>query len=465
MPAQLELRTTTGRGMLLATVVASGMAFLDGTVVNVALPHIGADLHASLAGLQWTVTGYTLTLAAFVLLGGALGDRYGRRRIFLLGVVWFTAASALCGLAQSIEWLVAGRVVQGVGAALLVPGSLALIEASYRSEDRGRAIGAWSGLSGVSTVVGPFLGGWLIDVLSWRWIFFINVPLALVVLAASRRWVPESSSPSDARFDVVGAVLGVLGLAGVTYALVEGSSGGPALWVGLGGLLALVAFVLVERRLGPDAMMNPALFSSARFTALNIYTLAVYAALSGMGFFLVVYLQTVVGFSAIAAGATILPVSLLLLVGSAQAGALATRIGPRIPLAVGPLVCATGLLLLRTVGPGASFWTDVLPGSVLFGLGLTLIVAPLTASVLAAVADRYAGIASGVNNAAARAASLLAVAALPLLVGLSGNEYTRAEPLTHAFRAAMLWCVGLLLAGTVLALLSPLSKLDKKPTG
>jgi len=465
MPQLLELRSTQGRGMLLATVLASGMAFLDGTVVNVALPHIGADLDAPLAGLQWTITGYTLTLAAFVLLGGALGDRYGRRRIFLLGVIWFTAASAVCGLAQSIGWLVAARLVQGVGAALLVPGSLALIEASYREQDRGRAIGAWSGLSGVSTVLGPFLGGWLIDALSWRWIFFLNVPLAVVAVLATLRWVPESSSPGDARFDVAGSVLGVLGLAGITYALVEARSGGPVLLLGAGGLLALVAFAFWERRLGSGAMLDPALFASGRFTALNVYTLAVYAALSGMSFFLVVYLQTVAGYSAVAAGATILPASLLLLLGSARAGALAGRIGPRIPLVVGPLICSAGLLLLRRAGADADFWWDVLPGSVLFGLGLTLIVAPLTASVLAAVADRHAGIASGVNNAAARVASLLAIAALPLLVGLSGGEYAQPEPLTQAFRAAMLWCVGLLLAGAVLALLAPLSKQGAKPSG
>ena len=451
MPSPLRMRSAAGRGTLLAAIVASGMAFLDTTVVNVALPHIGADFDAPLAGLQWTINGYTLTLAAFVLLGGALGDRFGRRRVFLLGVAWFTVASVLCGLARGIEWLIAARAVQGVGAALLVPGSLALIQASFRHEDRGRAIGAWSGLSGVSTVLGPFLGGWLIDALSWRWIFFLNVPLAAAVLVASLRWVPESSSPTGTRFDIAGAVLAALGLGGITYALVEAHSGGPVLLAAAGGLVALVALVLVERRLGSAAMVPPALFSSGRFTVLNLYTLAVYAALSGMGFFLVVYLQTVAGFSAIAAGAAILPSSLLLLVGSASAGALATRIGPRLPLTVGPAVAAAGLLLLRQVGPDANFWRDVLPGTVLFGLGLTMLVAPLTASVLAAVADRFAGVASGVNNAAARAAGLLAVASLPLLVGLSGAEYADPAALTPAYRAALLWCSGLLLTGSVIA--------------
>ncbi|HEY3010063.1 MAG TPA: DHA2 family efflux MFS transporter permease subunit [Micromonosporaceae bacterium] len=455
--ADLRLRSTAGRGVLLAAVLGSGMAFLDATVVNVALPHIGRDLNASLDGLQWTVSAYTLTLAAFVLLGGALGDRFGRRRVFLLGVLWFAVASAACGLAQSIGWLIVARAVQGTGAALLTPGSLALMEASFHPDDRGRAIGAWSGLSGVSTAVGPFLGGWLIDAFSWRWIFYLNLPLAAAVIAASIRWVPESRDPSraDTRFDVAGATLGAVGLAGVTYALIEAAERGFGSWLVLSaiavGVAGFAAFVLVERRRGARAMLPLGLFSSKLFSALNVYTVAVYAALSGMSFFLVVFLQNVVGLSALAAGAALLPATILLLIGSAPAGRLATRIGPRIPVTIGPLLAAVGLLMLRTIGPHADYWLGVLPGTAVFGLGLTLLVAPLTAAVLGAVGDRFAGVASGVNNAAARAGGLLAVAALPLLVGMSGTSYEIPAELTAGFRAAMLWCAGLLVVGALLA--------------
>jgi len=457
--SELRLSSTAGRGTLLAAVLASGMAFLDGTVVNVALPHLGTDLGATLAGLQWTISGYTLALAALVLLGGALGDRYGRRRIFVLGVVWFTGASVLCGFAQSIGVLVAARVLQGIGAALLTPGSLALLQASFHPQDRARAIGAWSGLSGVSTAVGPLVGGWLIDTLSWRWIFFLNVPLAAVVLVAAARWVPESrslepeTSQSPARFDIAGAVLAALGLAGVTYALIDaaehGFGGWPVPVSTAVGVLAFVAFALVERRRGASAMLPPALFTQRGFTRLNLYTLVVYAALSGQVFFLVVQLQVTADYSALAAGLAGVPITVLLLVGSARAGALATRFGPRPLLVAGPTVAAAGLLLLLGVDGHTNYWRDVLPGVVAFGIGLTMLVAPLTASVLGAVPDRFAGVASGVNNAAARAAALLAVAALPLLVGLSGAEYADPEPLTRAYRAALLWCTGLLLLGAL----------------
>ena len=404
-----------------------------------------------------------------------LGDRFGRRRIFLLGVVWFTVASLLCGLAQSVEWLVVARAVQGIGAALLTPGSLALMQASFHPDDRGRAVGAWSGLSGVSTAIGPFVGGWLIDAFSWRWIFFLNLPLAAAVLFAAR-WVPESRDlrAADAPFDLAGALLGALGLAGATYALIEAAEHGFGWWpvvvavaVGLAGL---AAFVLVERLRGARAMLPLGLFSSRLFSALNVYTVAVYAALSGTSFFLVVFLQNVVGLSALAAGAALLPATILLLVGSERAGRLATRIGPRIPVTVGPVVAAAGLLALRAIGPEANYWLHVLPGSVVFGMGLTLLVAPLTASVLGAVEDRFAGVASGVNNAAARAGGLLAVAALPLLVGLSGTAYRDPGELTGGYRAAMLWCAGLLLSGAAIATVfvprhAPLSAAASQSTG
>ncbi|NES16477.1 MULTISPECIES: MFS transporter [Micromonospora] len=457
----LRTGTAAGRGTLLAAILASGMVFLDSTVVNVALPRLGEELGANVADLQWTVNGYLLMLAAFVLLGGALGDRFGRRRVFLLGVVWFAGASLLCGLSQGTSWLIAARFLQGAGGALLTPGSLAVLQASFHPDDRGKAIGTWSGLSGVSTALGPLLGGWLIDALSWRWIFFINLPLAVAVVLAALRWVPESRDEAASRtgagrrFDIAGALLGALGLGGVTYALIDAparGAGSPAVLAAvLVGVLAAVVFVLVERRRGDAAMLPTGLFSSRLFSVLNLFTVAVYAALGGFTFFLAVYLQNVVGWSALLTGLATVPMTVLLLVGSARAGALSARIGPRLPLTVGPVLAALGLLLVRRVGPGASYWTDVLPGVALFGAGLTLVVAPLTASVLAAVADRFAGVASGFNNAASRAGGLLAVAALPLLVGLSGTGYEQKAALTGAFRGAMLWCAGLLLAGAALA--------------
>jgi EmrB/QacA subfamily drug resistance transporter len=445
----LKLGTAAGRGTVLASVVASGMAFLDSTVVNVALPRLGRDLHAGVSGLQWTVNGYLLTLAAFVLLGGALADRYGRRRVFLLGVVWFTLASVLCGLSQSVGLLVAARVLQGGGAALMTPGSLALLQSSFDERDRGRAIGAWSGLAGVATAVGPFLGGWLIDALSWRWIFFINVPLAVVAATAALVWVPESRGGNGARrFDVGGALLGAAGLAGITYALVQ-----HRLWALAVGAAGMIGFVLLERRRGDAAMLPPRLFGSRQFTAINLVTCFVYAGLSGTSLFLIVELQTVVGFSALVAGVAWLPVTLIMLAGSARAGALAARIGPRWPLTVGALVALAGILLMLRIGPGARYLTDVLPPAALFGVGMTLVVAPLTTAVLAAAPHELAGVASGVNNAVARAGGLLAVAALPLLVGLSGKQYAQPTAFQAAFRGAIWWCAGLYAIGALLALL------------
>ncbi|MBY8872898.1 MFS transporter [Micromonospora sp. PLK6-60] len=456
----LRIGTAAGRGTLLAAILASGMVFLDSTVINVALPRLGAELGATVADLQWTVNGYLLMLAAFVLLGGALGDRFGRRRIFLIGVIWFAVASVLCGLAQGTGELIAARILQGAGGALLTPGSLSVLQASFHPDDRGRAIGVWAGLSGVSTALGPFLGGWLIDALSWRWIFFINLPLAVAVVLAALRWVPESRDVDVARtgrrrFDMAGAALGALGLGGITYALIDAPARGlrslPVLLSVLVGVAAAACFVWLERRRGEGAMLPTGLFASRLFSALNVFTVVVYAALGGFTFFLAVYLQNVVGWSALRTGLATVPMTVLLLVGSSRAGALAARVGPRLPLTVGPVIAAAGLLLLRGVRPGASYWTDVLPGVLLFGVGLTLVVAPLTASVLAAVSDRFAGVASGFNNAASRAGGLLAVAALPLLVGLTGTGYEQKAELTHAYRGALAWCAGLLLGGALLA--------------
>jgi EmrB/QacA subfamily drug resistance transporter len=448
--------TASGRWVLLATILGSGLAGVDATVVNIALPSIGQDFGVGFGTLQWTITAYTLTLASLILLGGALGDEYGRRRVFVIGVVWFALASLLCGLAPSAGLLVAARALQGVGAALLTPGSLAMIQASFAPQDRARAIGAWSGLGGVATAIGPFLGGWLILVASWRWVFLINLPLAVVVVVVSQRHVPETRDPTSAgRIDLLGAVLAVLGLAGVTYAIIElpaRGAGSPAVvTAAVVGVLAMVAFVVAEARL-PHPMLPLAIFRSRQFSAANAVTLLVYGAFGGIFFLLAVQLQVVSGFSPIGAGIALLPITIVMLLLSARAGQLAQRIGPRLPMTLGPLVCALGVLMMLRIGIDANYLTDVLPAVTVFALGLSLLVAPLTATVLAAVDARHAGIASGVNNAVARAAGLVAVAALPVLAGITGDDYQSPTAFDDGFRIALLIAAGLLVAGAALSL-------------
>ncbi len=458
-PGAIRLSNTKGRWVVAATVLGSSMAMLDATVVNVALPTIGRDLHTSLAGLQWTVTAYTLTLAGLILLGGALGDRLGRRRVFLTGVAWFALASALCGLAPNIGVLIAARALQGIGGALLTPGSLAIIQATFVPDDRPKAIGAWSGLGGVAGAIGPFLGGWIIGSVGWRWIFLLNLPLAAVVIAVTVRHVPETSDPtSHGRFDVAGALLAALALAGITDALIEAPVHGlpRAALTGGAGILAGAGFVLLERRRSrTDGKVAPMLpldvFASRQFTAVNVVTFVIYGALGGTLFLLVLQLQVVSGYSPLAAGVSLLPLTLLMLVLSPRAGALAQRVGPRWLMAAGCLLCAAGLLLATRIGPNASYLADVLPTVVLFGLGLSATVAPLTATVLASADVRHAGTASGVNNAVARAAGLLAVAGLPLAVGLTGAAYREPAALNSGFRAAMVICACLLAAAAVLS--------------
>ncbi|HSA53682.1 MAG TPA: MFS transporter [Yinghuangia sp.] len=444
--------SAAARWVLLATVLGSGIVLLDGTVVNVALPTIGRDLDASVAALQWIVNAYTLTLAGLILLGGALGDRYGRRKIFIIGVVWFALASLLCGIAPNVELLIVARALQGIGGALLTPGSLAIIQATFAKDDRARAVGAWSGLGGVATAIGPFLGGWLVDAVSWRWIFLINLPLAAVTIAVAVRHVPETFDPwATGRFDITGAALAALALAGVTWALIAAPDSVPiAVAAGLAGIVAGVAFVVVERRVR-EPMLPLGIFASRQFTAVNLVTLCVYAALSAVLFFLVIQLQTVSGYSPQNSGLATLPITVLMLLLSARAGALAKRIGPRLPMTVGPLLCAGGLLLMLRIGPDAPYIAEVLPGVALLGLGLSVTVAPLTATVLASVDVARAGIASGVNNAAARAAGLLAVAGLPAIVGLTGDGYRVPSTVDSGFATAMWICAGLLVAGAALA--------------
>ena len=409
----LRFDSPAGRWVIAAAVLGSGVATLDSTVVNVALPAIGRDLGANFAGLQWVVTGYTLTLASLLLVGGSLGDRFGRRRTFVWGVTWFAAASALCAVAPGAGVLVAARLLQGVGGALLVPGSLAVISASFCAEDRGRAVGAWSGLGGIAAAVGPFLGGWLVEVASWRWIFLLNVPLATVVVLIAVRHVPESSDPTagEKPIDIPGALAGSAGLAALTYGLIQRSAPTAAV-----GVAVLVVFVTIEAR-SKAPMLPLSIFANRVFSAVNGLTFVIYGALGTVLFLISLVLQEGLGYSALQAGGSLFPITLIMLALSSRSGALSERIGPRLPLTVGPVVIGTGLALLVRVQPGRGYAVTVLPALVVFALGLALTVAPLTATVLAAADTRQAGVASAVNNAVARAAGLLAVAAVPLLTG------------------------------------------------
>jgi EmrB/QacA subfamily drug resistance transporter len=438
----LALSSGRGRWVVAATVLGSGIALLDSTVVGIALPSIGRDFHGGVGTLQWVVTGYALTLAAFLLLGGSLGDRYGRKRVFSVGVVWFAAASACCGLAPGAGLLITARVVQGVGGALLAPASLAILQASFRAEDRARAIGAWSGLSGVAAAAGPLVGGSLIAIGSWRWVFFINLPVAAVALVVTARHVPESRDPtSSGRTDAAGASLAVVFLAGLTYGLIEAPTRGwssPAVVASLTvAAVAAPAFLVVEhRRTRP--MLPLGLFRSRQFSGANAVTFAVYGALGGALFLLPVELQIVKHYSPLQSGLALLPVTLVMLTLSARSGALSARIGPRLQMTVGPLVVGAGLALLtRATDPG-SYWSEVFPAVLLFAFGLAVTVAPLTATAMGAAPAEHSGIASAVNNVVARAAGLLAVAVLPLLAGLTGAAALGATELAAGFRTAML---------------------------
>jgi EmrB/QacA subfamily drug resistance transporter len=444
------------RGVLAATILGSGMAFLDSTVVNIALPRIGEEFDASLAGLQWIVDGYLLSLAALILVAGSLGDRYGRRRVFLLGVVWFTASSVVCGFALNTGMLVAARVLQGVGGALLTPGALALIQSAFVREDRSRAIGAWTGLGGIAGAIGPLVGGLLVQAGSWRLAFLVNVPIGLAVLWLTTRFVPESHDATlSGRPDVWGSVLGALGLAGVTAALVEAPGRGvldPLVVVGaVVGVASLASFVVLQAR-QRNPLVPPDVFANRTFVVANLVTFVVYTALSGMMLLFVLQLQVSLGYGPTLAGLASLPVSVVMLVLSARSGKAAQRFGPRWLLVFGPLVIALGMAMLTRVTPGASYLFVVLPAVVVFGLGLAAVVAPVTATVLASAEDRHAGVASGVNNAIARTAGLLAVAVLPAAAGLSGEAYADPAAMTSGWQVAMWLCAALCVVGGLLAL-------------
>lgn len=441
----LTLDEPRGRWVLAATIAASGMALLDATIVNIALPAIDADLDAGTAGLTWTVNGYTLTLSALILLGGALGDRFGRRRVFGFGVVWFAVASLLCGIAPSVELLVGARALQGIGGALLTPGSLAILQASFRPADRSRAIGIWSGFGATAAVIGPLLGGWLLDVGSWRWVFLVNLPVAGLVLLLARHIPETKDEDAPQRTDFLGVLSAVAGLGALTYGLTDG-----AVSVTVIGLVLLIAFVVQEAR-SPVPMLPLDVFRSRAFSSTNLVTFLMYAALSGMVLWLVITLQVVAHLSPMQAGFALLPLTACMVLLSPLAGTVSERFGPTIPMTVGPLVMAASLAALTRVDTHASYLVDVLVPTIVFGLGLATTVTPLTATVLAAVPDHRAGIASGVNNAVARTGGLLAVAVLPLATGIGADGFDDPSSLGPAYVIAMWICAGMLAASGLLS--------------
>jgi EmrB/QacA subfamily drug resistance transporter len=452
------MSSAAGRWVLLATVLGSALASIDATVVGIALPAIGRDFHSGLAALQWVVTAYTLTLAGLLLVAGALGDRHGRRRLFVIGVVWFAAASLLCGIAPNAPSLIAARALQGVGGALLTPGSLAILQASFRPEDRGRAIGAWSGLGGVATAVGPFVGGWLVQAVSWRLIFYINLPLAAGVVAVALRHVPETrdarAAGSTASTDLGGGALVTLGLVGLTFGLIEGPSRGwrsAAVIAALAvGVALLVTFVAHERRT-PNPMLALDVFRARQFSATNAVTFVVYAALGGALFLLPVELIQVSGYGPLEAGVSLLPVTVVMLALSSRSGALAGRIGPRLQMSLGPIVVGAGLALMARVGADGSYVADVLPAVLVFGLGLAITVAPLTATALSSAPGEHSGMASAINNDVARVGGLIAVAVLPSIAGITGRAYVHPGAFDDGFDLAMFIAAGLCVAGGLLA--------------
>jgi EmrB/QacA subfamily drug resistance transporter len=424
-------------------------------VVGIALPAIGRSFHSQIGILQWVVTGYSITLAAFILLGGSLGDRFGRRKIFTVGVIWFALASACCGIAPNATSLIVARALQGVGGALLTPASLAILQGSFRREDRSRAIGAWSGLSGLAAAAGPLLGGYLIAVGSWRWVFYINVPVAITVVLVTSRHVPESSDPnSKGKVDKLGAAAAVAFLAGLTYGLIEASSRGWTSPAVIGGLVVAAVtgplFIVVERTV-KDPMLPLSLFKSHQFSAANAVTFIVYGALSGALFLVPVELQIVVHYSALQSGLALLPITVLLLALSPRSGRLATRAGPRLQMSLGPVVVGMGLLLLTQATHSGSYITRVLPAMLVFGVGLAITVAPLTSTAMSAAPSEHAGVASAVNNAVARAAGLIAVTVLPLLAGLTGAAALQPHHFAAGFRVAIVIAGCTCAAGGLLA--------------
>jgi len=453
----LLYETKAGRWVVAVTVLGSAIAAIDSTVVGIALPAIGQDFHLSVSALQWVVTAYLLALAGLLLVGGALGDRFGRRRVFVLGVITFAFTSLVCALAPNADVLITGRALQGVGAALLTPGSLAILRASFASGDQGRAIGAWSGLGGVATAIGPFLGGFLISAVSWRLIFLINLPIAAVVVVMAWRHVPETTDPTvSGRVDLLGAALVSIGLIGLTMGIVDepGDGRGSTTVVGafVVGALAFGAFLVRESR-AAHPILPLGIFRSTQFSATNLVTFLVYAALSGALFLLPIQLEQVSGYSPLEAGISLLPLTVIMLVFSARSGALASRIGPRLQMSVGPVVVGAGMVLLRRVGVSGDYLSEVLPAMLVLGAGLALTVAPLTTTALSSAPGDHAGVASAVNNDVARAGGLVAVALLPVLAGITGASYLHPLQLEAGFRTAVVIAGLAAAAGGVLSAL------------
>ncbi|MDB5160880.1 MAG: transrane efflux protein [Candidatus Saccharibacteria bacterium] len=428
---------------LVATIIGSGITLLDGTVVNLALPHIASDFHAGFSSLQWIVDGYALTLAALILIGGSLGDIFGRKKVYLIGLIGFGIVSLACGLSPSKEWLIALRTLQGVFGALLIPGGLAIINTDFPKEERGAAIGLWSAWTASFAAIGPLLGGYLIDVASWRWVFYINVPLIIVCCILTIVDVEEGRDSHKRTVDLPGAVLTALSLAGITYGLIEGPINHWAL-TSIVPLIAGIIFAglfLWRESTAKDPMVDLSLFRSRNFSGANLMTFAMYGALGGFIFSLVIYLQTKMGYSSIKAGISLLPVTILMLSLSRRMGALSQKIGPRMFMTVGPLLSAAGMLLLVNYRPGDSYLTVLLPRVILFGAGLVMMVAPLTATVMSSVDDTKSGIASGINNAVSRTAGLVVVA----LLGLMGKG--------EVFRFSMLLCAALAASAGIISYL------------
>jgi EmrB/QacA subfamily drug resistance transporter len=437
-----------------AMILGSSVAGIDSTVVAVALPAIGRNLDASFQALQWTVTSYTLTLASLILLAGSLSDRWGRRRVFLVGLGWFTVASVLCAAAPSIEWLIAARAVQGIGGALMTPASLAIIEATFEPDDRTRAIGTWAGFSGVSAAIAPFLGGWLLEAGSWRAIFLINVPVAAATAWITRRHVPESRDTSlSGAVDWRGALAGAAALAAITYAIIVLPAAGVAspqfAAAAVLAVLSAAAFAVIERR-SRQPMLPPAIFAPAQFRAANTVTFVVNGALGGFAFVFIPALEIVAGYSPVVAGSALVPVTAVTLLLSGTSGRLAQRIGPRPQIVAGCLACAGASVLAVRIGSDADYWTAVFPVAVLFGLGLASLLPPLTASAMNSAPDSQAGLASGVNNAVARVAGLLWIAALPPITGLTGAAYTDPARFRSSFAEISWICAAAFCCGAAL---------------
>jgi EmrB/QacA subfamily drug resistance transporter len=450
--------------MVAGSVLGSGAVFLESSVVNVALPAIARDFHVGVAGLQWVINGYLLTLSALMLLGGALGDRFGRPRVFAIGCLAFALASFGCALAPGLNLLVVLRAVQGAAGALLVPNSLAMLDTAFEGEERGAAIGQWAAWSAVSTAVGPFAGGWLVDALSWRWVFSAVIVFALAAAVILVRHIASgepkhtaTSSTHDGGIDYLGAALGTLALAGIVGALMAGPVLGFTNWrilaAGFGGVLCMAAFIVLEQRVS-HPILPLSIFRSPQFSGVNAATFLIYAALSGLFFLLMPQLQSNLHYSALLAGAALTPANVIMLVVSPIAGRASARTGSRVLMTVGALIAAGGMLLFARVQPGASYIGTVLPATIVFGLGLSILVAPLTSAVLSAVQESDTGMASGINNAVARLAGLIATAALPLAAGLGGAAKLEGAAYAAGFARAMLISAGLCAAGAVVALIT-----------